>query len=266
MKIILLISIIFLAGVYNSSAQSKDDIEKLRALTEKVADGNNAFKEKRFQDALRLYEDASRMDSTSFIVNFNRADALYELKRYKEAEQILDSLASSPEVESIKADYHYNLASCAMAQKNYSKAVENFKQTLLEKPQDEAARQSYAYSKKKLEDQQNQDQNQNQDQDKDQNKDQNQDKNQNQDQDQQNQDQKNSDQNKDQNKNQQDQNQNQNQQNPQGQQGNQPQLSEQAAQQMLQAIQAKEKQTQEKVKKEKAAALAQKKKQKTKNW
>ena len=48
------------------------------------------------------------------------------------------------------------------------------------------------------------------------------------------------------------------------QQGQQPKITPQAAQQMLQAIQAKEKETQEKVKKEKAAALQSR--QKERNW
>ena len=57
----------------------------------------------------------------------------------------------------------------------------------------------------------------------------------------------------------QDQNQDQNQQ-----QGQQPKITPQAAQQMLQAIQAKEKETQDKVNKEKAKALNSR--QKEKNW
>ena len=48
------------------------------------------------------------------------------------------------------------------------------------------------------------------------------------------------------------------------QQGQQPKITPQAAQQMLQAIQAKEKETQDKVNKQKAEAL--KSRQKDKNW
>ena len=71
------------------------------------------------------------------------------------------------------------------------------------------------------------------------------------------------------NQQQQQQNQNNDQQNDQNQdqqqqQGQQPKITPQAAQQMLQAIQAKEKETQEKVNKEKAKALNSR--QKEKNW
>ena len=103
---------------------------------------------------------------------------------------------------------------------------------------------------------------QNNDQNNDQNQ-QNDDKNgqgdQNQDQ---NKDQQNQDNNQDKNQNQNNQGQN----NPQdGQSGQQPvKISPQQAQQMLKAIQAKEKETQDKVNKEKAEAL--KSRQKDKNW
>ena len=58
--------------------------------------------------------------------------------------------------------------------------------------------------------------------------------------------------------------QNQNQDNQDQNQGQQPKISPQAAQQMLQAIQAKEKETQDKVNEKKAQAL--KSRQKDKNW
>ena len=77
-----------------------------------------------------------------------------------------------------------------------------------------------------------------------------------------NQDQKQNDQNQDQNNN-------QDQRNDQDRQNQSPQqqdakISPQAAQQMLQAIQAREKETQDKVNREKAAAM--KSRQKEKNW
>ena len=136
-------------------------------------------------------------------------------------------------------------------------------------PSDLEAKENYIYAKKKLEDQQkngggqndqnqNQDQNQNNQDNKDQQNDQQNDQNQQNKQD-------NKDQDKGQNQNN-SQNQNNNQgQNQNGQSGQQPvKISPQQAQQMLKAIQAKEKETQDKVNREKAEAL--KSRQKEKNW
>ena len=128
--------------------------------------------------------------------------------------------------------------------------MDAFRQALLLDPADLDAKENYIYAKKMLENQQNGGGgggNNNQDQDQDQN--------------QQNQDQNQDQQNQDNNQNQ-DQNQDQNQ--GQGGQDQQPQISPQQAQQMLRAIQAKEKETQDKVNKEKAALL--KSRQKEKNW
>ena len=123
------------------------------------------------------------------------------------------------------------------------------------------AKENYVYARGKLKDQQNGGGQNDQDQNNDQN---DQDKN---DQDNQNND--SQDRNNDGNQNQdQDQNQNQNGQNNDDRngsgQGEQPKITPQAAQQMLKAIQAKEKETQEKVNKEKAAIM--KSRQKEKNW
>lgn len=166
------------------------------------------------------------------------------------------------------AQYFYNLGSVAIAQQDWKTAVESLQLSLLMNPDDLNAKENYIYAKKKLEDQQqnqnqnqdNQDQNNqnNQDNQNDQNQDQNQD---NQDQ-QQDQNDRNQDQNDDQNQN--DQSQDDQDQQQDNRQGEQPQITPQAAQQMLQAIQAKEKETQDKVNKARAAAVESR--QKEKNW
>ena len=139
-------------------------------------------------------------------------------------------------------------------------AVDALKQSLLRNPGDLDAKENYIYAKKMLENQQQQQQNQQNDQNQDQNdQDQNDDQ-----QNDQNQDQNQNDQDKQDDQNQNDQNQDQNDQNRNQQNGQQPKITPQAAQQMLQAIQAKEKETQEKVKKEKAQALQSR--QRERNW
>ena len=178
--------------------------------------------------------------------------------------KVLDRIKEVAPESAYAADYYYNAGDVAIGMKNWQAAVDALKQSLLRNPGDLEAKENYIYAKKMLENQQQQQQNQNndqqnQDQNQDQqNQDQNQDQNKDQNQDNQDQNQDQQDQNKDQD--QQDQNQNQNQQ----QQGQQPKITPQAAQQMLQAIQGKEKETQEKVNKEKAKALNSR--QKEKNW
>lgn len=210
-----------------------------------VRAGNRKFRKDNFKEAEIDYRKAQVKDSTSIAASYNLASALYRQQDYQGAKAALESVQG----ENLPSDYHYNKGDAALALKDYKTAVDEFRAALLQSPDDLDAKENYIYAKKMLENQQNQNQNQNQNQ---QNQDQNQD--------QQNQDQ---DQNQDQ-QNQQDQNQDRNQQDSNNNQNQEPSISPQQAQQMLNAIQAREKQTQDKVNREKAALL--KSKQKEKNW
>ena len=242
-----------------------------------VRSGNRSFRKGDFAKAEIDYKKALLKDSTSAAAQYNLANDLYRQENYQEAEKFaakaLDSLARS----SRAADAYFNKGDIYLQQRRWGEAIEAFKSSLRLNPGDLDAKSNLAYAQKMLEkeqqEQQNQNQNQSQNQDNDQNKDnqdQNKDKqdkqdNQNKDQDKgQNDNQQNQDQNQDQ-----DQNKDQNQDNnddrqQQGQNQPQPKISPEAAEQMLQAIQAKENETQDKVNKEKAASV--KSRQKEKNW
>ena len=230
-----------------------------------VRAGNRKFRKDNWKEADISYRKALVKDSTSVAANYNLANTLYRQENYEEAEKLMKKIGDNASASANAADYWYNTGDIAIAKKDWQGAVNAFKEALLKNPSDMDAKENYIYAKKMLENQQkngggngdgqnNQDQNnQNQDQNQngqDQNKDQNNDQN-------------NDGQNKDQ-----DQNQNQN--NGQGNgnqqplQGQEGKISPQQAQQMLRAIQAKEKETQDKVNKEKADAL--KSRQKEKNW
>ena len=225
-----------------------------------VRRGNRDFKKENFKEAELDYFRALVKDSLSFAANYNMANTLYRQENYDQAMKHLEKIAEAAVASPAAADYYYNLGNVAMAKEDYQKAVDAYKQSLLRNPADLEAKENYIYAKEKLKQQQDQ-QNQQNDQNQDQNKDQ-QDSKDDQNKDQQDQ---NDDQNKnDQNKNDQNKEDQQDQQDKQNQQGQQPKISPQAAKQMLQAIQAKEKETQEKVNKEKAAALSSR--QKEKNW
>ena len=236
-----------------------------------VRHGNKDFKKENYREADIDYRKALVKDSTSVAANYNLANTLYRQGDMEQAKKMLDAVKESAPATESAADYYFNLGDVAIAQQDWQSAVDALEQSLLRNPGDMQAKENYIYAKKKLEDQQNQQQNQDQNQDQNQN---NQDQNNNdQNQNQDNQNDQNKDQNDDQKGNKDDQqdkndqnnnDQNQNQQKPQQSQGEPPKITPQAAQQMLQAIQAKEKETQDKVNKEKAEAL--KGRQKDKNW
>ena len=228
-----------------------------------VRRGNRDFRKENYREAEIDYRKALVKDSLSVAANYNLANTLYREGDYAQAMQTMERVKDVAPMSASAADYFFNLGDAALQQKDYQKAVEAFTQSLIMRPDDLQAKENYIYAKKMLQNQQQNQQNQNNDQNQDNqnNQDQNDQNDQNKDQN----DEKNDDQN-DQNKDNQDQNQDQdkNDQQKQPQQGQQPKITPQAAQQMLQAIQAKEKETQDKVKKEKAKAMQSK--QKDRNW
>ena len=240
----LMILILALASAVTVSAQT--DRKEVRA-------GNRAFRKGDFRKSEIDYRRAVLKDSLSVAAQYNLASSLYRQDDYEGAQKALSSIAetvSGIEAAGTKADFYFNQGDVALAQKDYASAVKSFRQSLLLRPDDMDAKENYIYAKEML--RQSQDNQGGQDGDNSQN--QNDQNNQN-----------NQDNNQQQNNDNQQQN-NQNQQNPQDQnnaaaEGN---ISRQQARQMLNAIQAKEKETQDKVKKEKAEML--KSRQKEKNW
>lgn len=248
-----------------------------------VRKGNKHFSKENYQEAEIDYKKALVKDSTSLAAQFNLANTYYKLENFPQAQEAITAIGDTIANAKNSSDIYHNLGNVYLKQKQYQQAIEEYKNSLRRNPDDMETKSNLSYAQKMLKNQQNQQNNdQNDDQNNDQNNEQNQD-NQNQDNnenqddqkdqndnqnndDQDKNDQQNNDQNNDQNK---DQNNDQNNNNPpksdqQQNQGQQPKITPQAAQQMLQAIEDKERDTQEKVKKEKA--LMMKSKQKEKNW
>ncbi len=237
----LMILILVLVSAVTVSAQT--DRKEVRA-------GNKAFRKGDFRKSEIDYRKAVLKDSLSVAAQYNLASSLYRQDDYEGAQKALSSIAetvSAVETVGTKADFYFNQGDVALTKKDYASAVKSFRQSLLLRPDDMDAKENYIYAKEMLH--QSQDNQGGQDGDNSQNQD----------------DQNNRDNNQQQNNDNRRQN-NQNQQNPQDQnnaaaEGN---ISRQQARQMLNAIQAKEKETQDKVKKEKAEML--KSRQKEKNW
>lgn len=174
-----------------------------------VRKGNRQFARERYEQSADSYRRALLNDSTSFEARYDLGNALLRMAMadstamndpqsaaakmsagyISQAEGMLQSAAAdSLRSDAERAEAYYNLGNTQFAQRKLQEALKSYRRSLTLNPDDMEAKYNYAYTKKLLE---NQDQNQN-----DQNQDQNQDQN---------------DQNQDQQQNQNDQNQNQNQ-------------------------------------------------------
>lgn len=229
-----------------------------------VRAGNRKFRRDNWREAEISYRKALVKDSTSLAANYNLANTLYREKNYEEAAKALERVKDSASGSAGASDYWFNVGDVALAEKNYQAAVDAFRKALLADPSDLDAKENYIYARKKLEEQQKNGGGNGQNNQNDQN-DQNGQGNQD------NQDNRDSQNNQndrdgknDDNRNGQD-NGEQSGGNQNSDAGQQPvKISPQQAQQMLKAVQAKEKETQDKVNREKAEAL--KSRQKEKNW
>ena len=234
-------------------AQARDNGPKMTT-QERVClrNGNKLYEKKRYAEAEVEYRKALQANPASEKARFNLATALMrqgsataqqndEKNPMIQAEGILANLAEGAQDKLLRGKACYDLGNIAYGRQDYGKAVEMYKHALRCNPDDDQARHNLRLAQlKKQEQDKNKDKNKNNDQNKDQNQD-NKDQNKNQ----------NKDQNKDQDKQNQDQNkdkqnQNQNNQNNQDQQQKPQQggMSQQNAEQVLKAMQDRERATQ----------------------
>lgn len=207
---------------------------------EEVRSGNRAFSKGDIDKAELEYRRALENNPTSVFGRYNLGNALHKKGNSQEAQKVVSDLVDSLDNLSFGSKVFHNLGNYALDQKKYSEAVEFYKNSLRANPSDLETKSNLAYAQAMLKNEQNKDNQDNKDNKENQEKKDNQD----------NQEKKDNQDNKD--------NQEKKENQP------PPKITPQTAQQMLQAIQNKEKETQEKVKKEKAKVL--KSKQKEKNW
>ena len=209
-----------------------------------IRSGNKFYGKAEYSEAEISYRKALEKQPDSYEANFNLADALYKQKRYDEAAGLNEQLAADSARLDNAASAYFNQGNALFQQRKLQEALEAYKNSLRLNPADMEAKFNYAYTKKLLDKDKN-DQNKN-DQNKDQNKDQqNQDQNKDQ---QQKQDQQ-QDKNKDK-QNDQKQDEKKDQQQPPKSEKKDNQMSKENAEQLLNSVMQDEKDVQDKVKKQ----------------
>jgi len=224
-----------------------------------VREGNQLYEQKKYKEAAADYQKALVKNPTYVPGLFNLGNSLYQQKQFEAARKVLNTTAKTAKDKDSKAGANYNIGNTYMQEQKWQDAIDAYKQTLRNNPQDADAKYNLSYANEMLKKQQNQDKNKNKDKNKDNKKDQDKDK---QDKDKQNKDKqdkekqdkdKQDQQNKDQqNKDQQDKNQDKDQQHPQSQPSK---LSQQQADQLLNALQQEEKKLQDKMQKAKGVPV-----------
>ena len=138
-----------------------------------IFNGNLSHQEKSFSTAELHYRKALSEAPSNVIAHHNMGNSLYESKLMGEAFNSFKTAVNQSEQKAEKHSALHNLGNVFMKNKDYSRAVETYKEALRNDPTDNETRYNYALAKKLMKDQeQKQDQDQDQDQDKKKNQDQ----------------------------------------------------------------------------------------------
>ena len=141
-----------------------------------VRKGNRQYNRENIDGSIESYQQALKHDPNCFEAKYDLASALYRAKRFDASEKMLQSIVSdTTRTELERGEVAYNLGNTQFAQQKYKEALSSYRHAMRCNPNDEDAKYNYAFTKRLMQQQeqnkQNQDQNQqNQDQKNDQDK------------------------------------------------------------------------------------------------
>lgn len=222
-----------------------------------VREGNKLYKEQKYKEAALQYQKAVQQQPNYIPGLFNLGNSQYKQQQFEASRKIYEGTAKTATERNEQAAAHYNIGNTYLEEKKYKEAVEAYKNALRKNPQDEQAKYNLSYALEMLKNQQGgggNDKNKNEDKDKQQD----QDKQDKQDENKDNKNEENKENKQDQQDKQQQDQQDKKEEEQEKDKRPQPQpskLSEQQAEQLLNALQQEEKKLQDKLKQGKAVPV-----------
>jgi tetratricopeptide (TPR) repeat protein len=140
-----------LTSLFSYSAYSQSWRKELRA-------GNEYYNRNNFKEAENKYKESSKKNPDSFDAQFNQGDALYKQKKYDEAIQKFGLLKDKTKDEDKLSKLYHNLGNSYLQAKKYEESIDAFKKSLKLLPKDNDTKYNLAYAnamlQKKKEEQQ----------------------------------------------------------------------------------------------------------------
>ena len=130
--------------------------------TEAIIRGNEAYKNKQYDNAIDAYKKALEIAPKSPIANYNLAIALYRDKKWDQAENYFEAAIANTNDKKMEADAWYNKGVSLTMQKKLLESIEAYKNSLRINPADTLARENLQRALNELKKQQQQDQKKNQ--------------------------------------------------------------------------------------------------------
>jgi Ca-activated chloride channel family protein len=107
-----------------------------------IAKGNEAYRKGDYDKAIESYQVALKKDPSNTAARFNLANAQQKKNNIKEANKNYDEIVEAPGLTSLKAESNYNKALAFIKGKDLLNAIQSFKASLKENPNDDEAREN----------------------------------------------------------------------------------------------------------------------------
>lgn len=120
-----------------------------------VRTGNDAFKKGNYADAEAEYKKALDKKNNMPEAGFNLGDAVYKQKRFEEAEKQFQLIAQNNTNPTLKAKAYHNLGNTFLEQQKWKEAVDAYKNALKNNATDAETKYNLAYANAKLKAEQN---------------------------------------------------------------------------------------------------------------
>lgn len=159
MKQVVLASCLLSISAFGLAQDWKKDLNEARRL----------YKEKKYPESLEKYKSAQKQAPKDIDLSDEMAQSSYKANEFEKAEKIYHQSSSKKAGPDQKARTYHNIGNALMKQKKYTEAVEAYKESLRNNPNDEETRYNLSEAMKQQKSQQDQQQDQNQQNQKNQN-------------------------------------------------------------------------------------------------
>lgn len=124
-----------------------------------VREGNKFYEEKKYKEATEAYKSALIQHPDYMPGLFNLSNALYQQKNFEASRKVMANTAKHSSDKQVKANANYNIGNTYMKEQKWDDAINAYKQTLRNNPQDEAAKYNLSYAQAMKKQQDNKDKN-----------------------------------------------------------------------------------------------------------
>ncbi len=107
-----------------------------------IAKGNEAYRKGDYDEAVKNYQTALKKDASNTTARFNLANALQKQDHINEANKNYDKVIETVNLNSMKAESNYNKALAFIKGKDLLSAINSFKASLKENPNDDETREN----------------------------------------------------------------------------------------------------------------------------